>query len=224
MKTSEKTFSYFLTTTKHKPDLVCDKLWGRSPPGDDTRASTEVRIMKRPGLLLLAAGDDRPGIVDSISGLVYRAGCNLEDSRMSVLGGAFALMVLVTGTEEQLARLEEDVRELGKDLRLTVESKRTDAARVPAKERGQGAVCRIRAVSMDHPGIVHKLTRVLAEEGVNVQSLDTAVNPAPTTGTPMFSLVLDAEVPSSVDLAVLRGRLLRLGEEEGIDLEFEEGD
>ena len=143
---------------------------------------------------------------------------------MSVLGGAFALMVLVTGTEEQLARLEEDVRTLGKDLRLTVESKRTDAARVPAEERGQGVVCRIRAVSMDHPGIVHKLTRFLAEEGVNVQSLDTTVNPAPTTGTPMFSLVLDAEVPSSVDLADFRGRLLRLGEEESIDLEFEAGD
>ena len=74
---------------------------------------------------------------------------------------------------------------------------------------------------MDHPGIVHRLTHVLSEEGVNVVSLDTSVGQAPTTGTPMFTLVLDAQIPSSVDLSELRERLLAVGEEENIDLEFE---
>ena len=177
--------------------------------------------MQRPALLLLAAGDDRPGIVDSISGLVYRAGCNLEDSRMSVLGGSFALMVLVTGTEDQLLRLQEGASTLGDELDLTIDWKRTEAPRRSAGD--PKVVHRIRAVAMDHPGIVHKITRLLADREVNVLSLDTQVDLAPTTGTPMFSLVLQAEVPPNVDLADLQAQLLRLSEEEGIDLEFEEG-
>ena len=38
----------------------------------------------------------------------------------------------------------------------------------------------------------------------------------------MFTLVLDAQIPSSVDLSELRERLLAVSEEEDIDLEFEE--
>ncbi len=175
--------------------------------------------MNRPALLILAAGDDRPGIVDSMSGLVYRAGCNLEDSRMSVLGGAFALMVLVTGSEARLADLATEAKKLGAELGLTVESKRTEAPRGPAAVSGPRH--RIRALAMDHPGIVHRLTHVLSEAGVNVVSLDTTVSQAPTTGTPMFSLVLDAQIPAKVDVPGLRLRLLAVAEEEDIDLEFE---
>ncbi len=180
--------------------------------------------MNRPALLILAAGDDRPGIVDSMSGLVYRAGCNLEDSRMSVLGGAFALMVLVTGSEERLEVLDNEAKKLGEDLGLTIESRRTQAPLPPAADAVPGLVYRIRARAMDHPGIVHRLTHVLSEEGVNVLSLDTSVEQAPTTGTPMFTLVLDAKIPSSVDLSALRNRLIAVGDEENIDLEFEEVD
>ncbi len=180
--------------------------------------------MNRPALLILAAGDDRPGIVDSMSGLVYRAGCNLEDSRMSVLGGAFALMVLVTGSEERLEVLDNEAKKLGEDLGLTIESKRTQAPLPPVADAVPGFVYRIRALAMDHPGIVHRLTHVLSEEGVNVLSLDTSVEQAPTTGTPMFTLVLDAKIPSSVDLSALRNRLIAVGDEENIDLEFEEVD
>lgn len=208
------------------PARVID--WGtfRAPsrwtgtPGDHPVTDPRENSMNRPALLLLAAGDDRPGIVDSMSGLVYRTGCNLEDSRMSVLGGAFALMVLVTGTEHQLTILEEEARRLGAELALIVDSKRTQAPRGPAE--GPGAVHRIRAVAMDHPGIVHRLTHVLSREGVNVVNLETSVSQAPTTGTPMFSLVLDAQIPADVDLPGLRERLVEVGEEEDIDLEFEE--
>lgn len=177
--------------------------------------------MNRPALLILAAGDDRPGIVDSMSGLVYRAGCNLEDSRMSVLGGAFALMVLVTGSEAQLSVLDTEAKKLGEELGLTIDSKRTEAPG-EAGDAARGPLHRIRALAMDHPGIVHRLTHVLSEAGVNVVNLDTSVGQAPTTGTPTFSLVLDAHVPSTVDLPDLRERLSAVGEEEDIDLEFED--
>ncbi len=176
--------------------------------------------MQHNALILLATGRDRPGIVDQISGLIFAAGCNLEDSRMGILGGEFSLMVLITGSRESLRQVEHGLPRLGSELELTVEIKET----VAGPEARRGAVpairYRIEAVSVDQPGIVHKLTRILAEHRVNVARLDTARKHAPVTGMPMFSIEMDAEVPADVPLAALRTHLLRFAEEENLDLEM----
>ncbi|HZN56855.1 MAG TPA: ACT domain-containing protein, partial [Planctomycetota bacterium] len=81
--------------------------------------------MSQTALIILAAGKDRPGIVDRISGLVYEAGCNLEDSRMCILGGEFSLMVLITGPSASLERVVAGLPRLERELDLLVKVKET---------------------------------------------------------------------------------------------------
>lgn len=169
--------------------------------------------------VLIAAGEDRPGIVDRVSGIVYQAGCNLEDSRMSILGGEFALIVLITGDEDSLTRVEQDVARLKEELGLTLHCKRTHTPTERSQPTEPHLLYTVHAVAMDHPGIVHKLTNLLASEGANVAKLDTTLTPAPTTGTPMFSLHLDVLLPAELSISRLRSRLQRLSEEENIDVE-----
>ncbi|HDJ86419.1 MAG TPA: glycine cleavage system protein R, partial [Chromatiales bacterium] len=38
-------------------------------------------------LVVSALGQDRPGIVNELSLAILNCGCNIEDSRMTVLGG-----------------------------------------------------------------------------------------------------------------------------------------
>ena len=52
-------------------------------------------------ILLSGVGPDKPGIARSISGAAFTAGCSIEDSRMAVLGGEFAILVLIEGTDER---------------------------------------------------------------------------------------------------------------------------
>jgi glycine cleavage system transcriptional repressor len=42
-----------------------------------------------------AVGQDRPGIVAEFSGVLYRFGCNLEESTMTRLRDEFAMLLLV---------------------------------------------------------------------------------------------------------------------------------
>ncbi|MCK5262904.1 MAG: glycine cleavage system protein R, partial [Gammaproteobacteria bacterium] len=49
-------------------------------------------------LVITALGADRPGIVDELSNTLLTHQLNIEDSRMSVLGGEFAILLLVTGS------------------------------------------------------------------------------------------------------------------------------
>ena len=48
-------------------------------------------------LILTAVGPDRVGLVEKISEFIARHGCNIEDSKMAVFCGEFALIVLIAG-------------------------------------------------------------------------------------------------------------------------------
>jgi glycine cleavage system transcriptional repressor len=48
-------------------------------------------------LLLSATEPDRLGLVAELTGFIAERGCNVEDSRLVVLGGYAGLMVLLSG-------------------------------------------------------------------------------------------------------------------------------
>ena len=175
-----------------------------------------MQQVQRESILISASGSDQPGIVDRVSGAIFDAGANLEDSRMAILGGEFALFVLVGGTAEQLAAVRASLDEVSGELDLTLQVKPVAAAQPGADVISY----RLQAVSLDHPGIVHKLTGLLRTRGVNVASLDTSLAQAPVTGTPIFSLEMEVQVPADQSVTELREELQSLAAEENIDVTF----
>jgi len=57
-----------------------------------------------------------------------------------------------------------------------------------------------------------------------VAQLDTKLSLAPVTGTPVFSLELEAQVPTDLSVAELRAELSRVAEDENIDIELRPAD
>ena len=47
----------------------------------------------------------------------------------------------------------------------------------------------------DHEGIVHEVARYLSERGINIESMETGVTPAPLSGTPLFTMTALVAVP-----------------------------
>mgnify|MGYP003446493178 FL=1 len=74
-------------------------------------------------LVISALGKDRPGIVNLLAQAILEAGCNIQDSRMTVLGGEFALMLLVSGPWNAVGKLESQTKALEKKLDLTLVAK-----------------------------------------------------------------------------------------------------
>jgi glycine cleavage system transcriptional repressor len=168
--------------------------------------------MKGSYAVLTAIGTDRVGIVDDLSGLVAARSCNIEESRMAVLGGEFAVIMLVSGPPGELARLSGELATAGARLGLHVEVKST---REPASEAGRPYL--LETVSLDTPGIVHTVTAVLRKHGVNIESLETDTAPAPWTGAPMFRMRAHVVFGPSVEVAKLKDELAHL--EAGQDLD-----
>ena len=191
-----------------------------------TRSAPWFRISAmRDGLILSAIGKDHPGIVDRLTGLIFEKGGNVEDSRMAILGGEFTLMILVTGPAESLTSVEKELNDAAEELELTVQCRRTHVGNEGGEDAHESRLsyC-LNIVSMDHPGIVHRVTNLLAQQGVNVATLDTHLGHAPTTGTPVFSLNMEIQAPTQISFEELQKRLELLAEAENLDLELREQD
>jgi len=168
-------------------------------------------------LVISALGDDRPGIVNDLSAAILEYGCNIADSRMSVLGGEFALILLVSGKWDAVAKLEQALPSLGSRHGLIISSKHTE----PRKTDRPLIPYEIEVVSMDHPGIVHDIADFMASRDINIETLETEAYSAAHTGTPMFSLNMRISIPGDTHIASLRDEFVEFCDELNLDAVME---
>jgi glycine cleavage system transcriptional repressor len=169
--------------------------------------------MDREYVVVTAMGPDRVGIVRDLSAAVVRLGGNIEQSKMAVLGGDFAVIMLVSGKQEVLRRLCDSVGPLGAEMGLRLEARVTRPKTPPEG----GRLYRVETVSLDAPGIVHAVAEILRRNGANIQELDTETTSAPWTGAIMFRMRARVLVPAGTSMAALRRELEELEQERDID-------
>lgn len=167
-------------------------------------------------LVITATGKDRVGIADELAEHVLAAGCNIEESKMAILGGEFAVLLLVSGSPDAIERLAGAADSIGAASQLDVSMRRTEAQAAPT-----GIAYRIETVSLDTPGIVHAITSVLRRNGVNIDELETETTGAPFTGAPMFRMRIRAVFPPGVQPRRLRSELELAADEHDVDLRVE---
>ena len=166
--------------------------------------------------VISAMGQDRPGIVSEISGIVHDLNLSIEDSRMTVLGGEFAMLVSVAGGDLPLKRLETKLGQLAERMELAFLFRRTQG-----RENVEGRVpYTVSVTAMDHPGIVHRVADFFSSQGINIYNLDTVTERAAHTGTPIFSLVMEVEVPPEVRIVELRDSFFYFCDDHDLDGEL----
>jgi len=164
--------------------------------------------------VLTASGADRVGIVDDVSSALLEAGCNIEESRMTVLGGEFALVVLVSGETDAVSGLLERIDAIGARAGLDLSGRPTGPHVADPKGRPYAIEC----VSLDTPGIVHSVTGLLRRRGVNIDELETETTGAPFTGAPMFHMRITAIVPPDLPMQRLRAELAEIAASQDLDI------
>jgi glycine cleavage system transcriptional repressor len=176
--------------------------------------------MKR-WFLLSAIGQDRPGLVAELAQLVYDSDANLEDSRMTILGSDFAVILLASsGTAGAADRLLLGAKRLERDHGLTILLRALEGQpRGPVPAPGHVAM-RVRAAGADKAGIVAGVCRVLAEHAVNIADLATQSRPG-EGGSPHYEMSMMVEVPVRLDLQQLRKALDAEADRLMVDVELD---
>jgi len=161
-----------------------------------------------------AIGRDRPGIVASVAAVLLEHRLNIADSQMTILGGHFAMTLLVaapgaTDAERLRASLERARLEL--DLEAVTLSEVADEPHetvVPSHT--------VTVYGVDHPGIVHAVAALLAERGANITDLTTRL--VGGDREPIYAMMMELALPEGLTSEELAGALRKVGGEQGVEV------
>jgi glycine cleavage system transcriptional repressor len=167
--------------------------------------------------ILTAFGKNRPGIVAGIARIAYENGCNLEDSNMGRLADEFTLILLLSGREDNLQeKLSRDCKRLEMEKDVFVFLRPLDY-QVP-DTTGMNDFHTVTVEGIDHAGIVYKISRLLAEKNINIETLKSQKKFSPNSGTAIFSMEIQVDIPDTVSIQTLDRDLDSLANELNVDI------
>ncbi len=166
--------------------------------------------------VITAVGADRVGIADDLAEIVTRNRCNIEESKMAVLGGEFAVIMLVSGEPEDLHSLSEEIHQRENKLGLQIFVKNTSGPTIPSG----GIPYILQTTSQDTPGIVHAVTSILRRYNINIEDLETETSFAPWSGAPLFHMHARILIPHGVPVHTLKEELLSLEMQQDLHVEL----
>lgn len=151
-------------------------------------------------LIVSAFGKDRPGIVASITEMLYENGCNLEDTRMTILADEFAALLLVSGPErtDLEERISKACRRLERERGISAYVRPVSSE--AAERKAPFSTHTLKVEGLDQAGIVYKVSRYLADKEINIANLDSSISSAPESGTAIYSMDLQIQVPEGASL------------------------
>ena len=170
--------------------------------------------------LLTAFGKDRPGIVSGVTKVLFDLGGNIEDASMTRLGGEFSMMLvteLPSGTSA--AKLQKSFGPLGKKLGLEIAVKSIPPA-MAHRSKLEPAKYLISVYGTDRAGIVHRVTQTLAKHQVSVTDLQTKV--IGSAAKPVYVMLVEIQVPSTMDLDDLRTELDQLHQDLKVEVTLQD--
>jgi glycine cleavage system transcriptional repressor len=167
----------------------------------------------RKQLVLTASGHDRVGVVEEISELILKYEGNVEASRMVRLGGDLAMLMFVTAPEDKIDGLRAALSEIHY-ARYDIHTRLSE---VVESEDRSAVSCAITVLGADHMGIIHQVSRYLADQGINIETMTTEVVAAPMSGTPLFTMSAIVKVPPRLEIEDLREALEFIGDDLGVD-------
>jgi glycine cleavage system transcriptional repressor len=179
------------------------------------RSLRGMRMEKK--FVMTAFCKDRPGIVADITEIIFQAGCNLEDSTMTSILDEFAIILLFSGKGDNLEeQLLKDCRRLEREKGITAFLRSVE---VKDKKSQKSIYTKtINVDGVDQSGIVYKVSRFLADDDINIESLTSKRLISPETGTAIYAMDIKVQIPEEISLEQLEKGLSRVGEELNVEI------
>jgi methionyl-tRNA formyltransferase len=195
----------------------------------DQRFATQAKMIRRAvvlteetapatvPLVVTVVGPDRHGIVSMLAERAQRYGANWAASRMTRLSGEFSGTVHFDVPREHADALMAALQQLSASgLQVIVASR--GSAVVPPTWRS----FELELVGEDRVGIVSRLTAMLAERGVSIESIHTDIVRSGVSGVQTFKIGAHLLAPAGVPLDALRAELGTLAQDLMVDIALDE--
>jgi glycine cleavage system transcriptional repressor len=164
---------------------------------------------------LTIIGRDRPGIVSQVTEILFQLGCNIADSSCSILGGQFAMILIISHPEKSRKEEFEQAFQVLEETNLSV-FLRTLKPGGEQRSALEGELCMISVYGSDKPGIVYRVARELGERNINITDLNTKL--IGSSERPVYVMMLEGVLPAAVSLEELEAVMDELKETLQVDI------
>lgn len=153
-------------------------------------------------LVITAVGTDRSGICNQVVHHVTHSGCNIVDSRIALFGSEFTLIMLLSGSNAAITRVETTLPLLGQEHDLITMMKRTS----PHTLSDNSYMVEVFIESDDKPGLTEQLTQFFASKEIGLSSLSAQTINKDKIQAPQdqFHIAISASVDSGCNLMQLQ--------------------
>jgi len=135
---------------------------------------------------------------------------------MTVLGGEFAILLLISGELTALDTLQASISDIEQELQMSLLVKPT----TESNATGNTIPYSVEVAALDHPGIVSNIAGFFSSRNINIVNLQTESYSAPHTGSPMFALHMTVGIPAETNIAQLREAFMVACDELNLDAEL----
>jgi len=168
-------------------------------------------------IVFTLTGSDRIGFVEHVTELILDCDADVQASRMARLGGEFAMLLLVSVPDAEATRLSGDIENLSKEgLKVSI----TETEWGVSAQRKDWLPYQIEVRGANHEGIIHEIAEHLSNQGINIESIDTNIVPAPMSGTPIFTMDAVVVVPPDLPKSKWQDELAEVASRLNVDLEM----
>ncbi len=168
-------------------------------------------------LVLNIMAEDEPNVLLDITRLIHNHYCSIETSRMINLASKFTMSLLVAGTWDTIAKLENSISTACQQMPYIIHAERTHK---PAPHPEKLIRYSLEMVTSEKPGVLVEICNFLIKENIHITETysNTYTN---RLGTLISSLVMQLHIHAHVPLVELRERFLTLCESLNIDAVLE---
>lgn len=164
--------------------------------------------------VLTVSSPDKPGVVEKISQAVNSVDGSWLESKLAHLCGKFVGVVCISIAEKNIDDLRTKISELNKaGIHILCEEL------LPANAPKEALIAEFTAVGPDRTGIIKEISSAFAQQGINVEQLETTLSSMPYSGDPMFNASGRLSLPQSLDMKDLYERLDNIANNLGLDLD-----
>lgn len=171
--------------------------------------------------ILTVIGNDRPGIIARVSGILFKNGCNLEDMSMTRLERHLAMMIIVCYEESKKKKTQADLETLAKsglsffwkDLNVKLNAVRSDRVMKAA-----ATSCLVTAIGKDRTGIVYEVSGLMSALKLNITDLNSRV--LGSGKNTLYSMMLEVDIPAKFSLSKLSNAAAKLAKKLNVEIQI----
>ena len=165
-------------------------------------------------LIISANGKDKKGIVSDISSIIASCKGNIETSRMIRLEKEFAMLILVEINDKHKDKLNETLKK-NNHLHITIINTNDQIPSYKTK-------CHLYINGADNEGIVYQFTNCLSKMNINIEEVNTRIENAPISATPLFMMDLVIASETKINKDVIFDKLLIISERLGVEIKIDD--